>query len=341
MFVVTPSFKTPCQELRTMDPTERMHQLYKLLIESKYPVHIDRILQELKCSDKTFYRMRRKLEECYHIEIENYDHYYYRFNTSDGETVNFPGLWFSYDEIDALICFSNALNTIQAGILDDIMRPFKEKLYKLLDTHEISEQIWNTRIKNIPIAQRKIIPEVFKKITDAVLHNRRCLITYKKMMSFKSEKRQISPQTILRYRDNWYVDAWCHNREALRTFALSRIESVERLSVESVSVDRTKLDNHYVTSYGIFNGSLVQTAVINFTGVAAQEIEHQEWHPSEKKRWLNDTTLQLTIPYCDATELIMDILRWGDMAEVIEPQPLRDKITGIFRNCVKKYCPVS
>ena len=37
-----------------MDRTQKVHILHKLLIQSKYPVHISRILEELKCSEKTF-----------------------------------------------------------------------------------------------------------------------------------------------------------------------------------------------------------------------------------------------------------------------------------------------
>ena len=48
-----------------MDRTQKVHILHKLLIQSKYPVHISRILEELKCSEKTFFRVRRKVEELY------------------------------------------------------------------------------------------------------------------------------------------------------------------------------------------------------------------------------------------------------------------------------------
>ena len=79
----------------------------------------------------------------------------------------------------------------------------------MLDTYDISDQTWNNRIKCIPIAQRTIDPDVLKIITDSVLRNKRCKIIYKHCLQMP-KKTDISPQTLLRYRDNWYVDAWCH-----------------------------------------------------------------------------------------------------------------------------------
>lgn len=320
-----------------MDPTEKMFQLHKLLIQSRSPVHIDRICQELQCSAKTFYRIRRKLESVTQHIIENCNEQFYRYDISDGETIHFPGLWFTNEEIDALICFNNLLNTIEVGILESIMQPFRKKLFSLLDAHEITEQAWNARVKVIPIAQRSIDPEIFRVVTDSVLHGKRCRIAYKSLSSEIPELREISPQTLLRYRDNWYVDAHCHSRGDLRTFALSRIVSAEKLQTNAISIDRGILDRHYSSTYGIFNGSHPEIATINFTGIAAREIAHEQWHPAQKTAWIDDTTIQLTIPYSDATELIMDTLRWGDMAEVVSPVSLRERIRMIFESGMKLY----
>lgn len=154
-----------------MNRTEKVHLLHKLLIQSKYPVSISRILEELKCSEKTFFRIRRRVEELYGAEIECLDEKYYRYKVDDNEPHHFPGLWFSHKELEALICFDKALNDIHAGILNDIIGPFRKRLFKLLDTYDISDQTWNNRIKCIPLAQRTIDPQVLKIITDSVLRN--------------------------------------------------------------------------------------------------------------------------------------------------------------------------
>ena len=32
---------------------------------------------------------------------------------------------------------------------------------------------------------------------------------------------------MVHYRDNWYVDAWCHLREDLRSFSVDAVSSIE------------------------------------------------------------------------------------------------------------------
>ena len=44
---------------------------------------------------------------------------------------------------------------------------------------------------------------------------------------------------------------------------------------------------------------------------------------------------RLKIPYERKRELIMDILKWGDQAEVLKPLDLRQEIAEIIKNCAK------
>jgi predicted DNA-binding transcriptional regulator YafY len=43
------------------------------------------------------------------------------------------------------------------------------------------------------------------------------------------------------------------------------------------------------------------------------------------------------IPYGHSRELIMDVLRWGDEAEVIEPKELREAVVTMVEKMKKNY----
>ena len=222
-----------------------------------------------------------------------------------------------------------------------IITPFKKRVDQILKAQRITKKAWESRVKVIPMAQRLVQPDILNIIADCVLRVKRCKIEYIALSSYIKECREISPQTLLRYKDNWYVDAWCHLRGGLRTFALSRIESAVILKLKSKLIKRSVLDGYYSSSYGIFCGPPKSTAVILFTGVAAREVASEEWHPAQKNEWINDDTLKVMIPYGDDTELIMDIMRWGDGAEIIKPRSLRKKIAKKFDICSKKYASVT
>jgi predicted DNA-binding transcriptional regulator YafY len=58
----------------------------------------------------------------------------------------------------------------------------------------------------------------------------------------------------VRWRDNWYLDAWCHSRCALRTFALDAIAIAQVLPQPARKVGARALRAQFLPGYGIFSG---------------------------------------------------------------------------------------
>jgi predicted DNA-binding transcriptional regulator YafY len=141
----------------------------------------------------------------------------------------------------------------------------------------------------------------------------------------------------VRYRDNWYVDAYCHLRQELRTFALDRLTKAETAPGKHHRVSRQQREDFFASAYGIFTGSATHTAVIDFTGTAAREVSRETWHPKQEGKWLDEKTYRLTLPYGHSRELIMDILRWGEWAEVKKPKTLREEVRKTIKSAIKKY----
>ena len=49
---------------------------------------------------------------------------------------------------------------------------------------------------------------------------------------------------------------------------------------------------------------------------------HEQWHPKQQATVHEDGTLTLRVPFADATELAMDVLRHGEQVRVLEPPSL-------------------
>ena len=96
-------------------------------------------------------------------------------------------------------------------------------------------------------------------------------------------------------------------------------------------------EEFFASAYGIFTGPATKSAVIDFVGSSAREVAHEQWHPKQAGKWLDDKTYRLTVPYGHSRELIMDILRWGEWAEVKEPRELREKVAKAIKRAIKKY----
>ena len=184
---------------------------------------------------------------------------------------------------------------------------------------------------------RNVALECFQTVAGALLQRNRLHITYHGRGNDQTSQREISPQRLIHYRDNWYLDAWCHTRNALRSFAVERITAAKALPQRCRDVPEKQLDAHYASSYGIFAGKPKHTAVLRFTPERARWVADEHWHPQQQGRFLEDSRYELCIPYSDSRELIMDILKHGADVEVIEPDSLRKLLSKHLQQALLQY----
>ena len=94
---------------------------------------------------------------------------------------------------------------------------------------------------------------------------------YKRQFEYRARstdertRRTVSPQRITHYRDNWYLDAWDHERDGLRSFAVDRISSARLLDDAARDLPESELNQHLASSYGIFSGEPKGWATIVFS----------------------------------------------------------------------------
>jgi len=178
------------------------------------------------------------------------------------------------------------------------------------------------RIRLLRAAARPAGP-YFTLVAGALAARRRLQVTYYSRSQDELSERELSPQRLTHYRDNWYLDAWCHLRRGLRTFALDAIREARTLERSAREVDAPSLDDHYAGAYGIFSGQPTSQAVLRFSPQRARWVAMETWHPRQRGRWLDDGRYELTLPYSQPEELVMDLLRHGPEVEVLEPPALR------------------
>jgi predicted DNA-binding transcriptional regulator YafY len=123
----------------------------------------------------------------------------------------------------------------------------------------------------------------------------------------------------------------------LRTFSIDRIISCSTCKGKIKAVKRKDLDSYYGAAFGIFTGAPRDVAVIEFNGIAAEEVSREQWHPLQESSLDAKGTLTLKIPYSDSRELVMDILKWGELAEVKGPESLREEVRRVVREMGKRY----
>jgi predicted DNA-binding transcriptional regulator YafY len=182
------------------------------------------------------------------------------------------------------------------------------------------------RIRVIPFGARRHESKHFALIAAAVLGRQRLRLTYFNRTRDETTEREVSPQRLVYYRANWYLDAWCHMRDDLRSFSLDAMRAAELLATRAKEVPDAELDAVLAVGYGIFSGKKVQWATLRFSPERARYIAVEEWHPKQRARWEKDGRYVLEVPFSSEKELLMDVLKHGADVEVLAPESLRREV---------------
>jgi predicted DNA-binding transcriptional regulator YafY len=324
-----------------MNRTERFYKIEDLLRQHGC-LSFKQIQAALEVSRATLTRDLTYLRDRFQMPIvHDREAGGYRFAQSDaGKPVQYelPGLWFSAQEIHALLTMHRLIaNLDTGGLLGPHIQPLLSRMNLLLGAADNPAEEVVKRIRLLSVGAREFHLDHFQLVGSALLRRKRLMLDYHARSTDQASRREVSPQRLIHYRHNWYLDAWCHTREALRSFAVDAIHRVELLDRPAIDVEEDRLDAVLGAGYGIFSGEDVNWATLRFSPKLARWVAAERWHPDQIGRLLEDGGYELKLPYSEDTELVMDVLRYGVDCEVVGPDELRRKIEEAVQALARMY----
>jgi len=322
-----------------MDRTERFYK-YEQLIRDRGVVPRQAFLDALEISPATFKRDIEYLRSRHRAPIEwDREAGGYRFapGAKGAPRSALPGLWFSAAEAHALLTMEQLLKGLEPGLLTRHVQPLLDRLHQMLASEDVPMEEVGRRIRIIRIAARRAKPEFFELAATAVLRRRRLHLRYRSRGRDEITEREVSPQRLVHYRGNWYLDAWCHMRADIRSFALDGIRAARLLEERAKSVADRDLDEVLAGGYGIFTGRAAHIARLRFSPAAARWVVDEEWHPKQQGRREAGGAWLLEFPYGDDRELLMDLMRYGADVQVLAPRALREKLAAAHAAAARSY----
>jgi predicted DNA-binding transcriptional regulator YafY len=299
---------------------------YKALFNRKRAVTKQAILDEFEISEATFKRDLDKMRDFY-----NYDIVYDRFENvyklqNEDQAYELPGLVFTQKELLALLTIQNMITELQPGLLGPKLQPLQERMADLLSSEGLESESLTKRVRAVHAGKRRLELKCFQSLAQATLERKKVHIHHFNRQRGETTKRDISPQQLVHYRDNWYVDAWCHLRNKLLNFSVDAITHCAILEDLAKEVSQKDIKVIMQSGYGIFGGEANHWAKLKFSAVRARWVQAEEWHPEQKSTVNKDGTYTLEFPYSDERELLGDILRFGADVEVLAPKTLRSSL---------------
>lgn len=311
--------------------------LHRALDRRRHPASAGELMAELECSRSTLFRTIGMLRDHLGAPIENVPGRGYCYDRDAGR-FELPGLWFRMDELEALLALNELVRNVQPGLLHDLIAPLRDRFQAVLDRgRRRGGRFPAHRFRILRAHARKIEPRVFETAAAAVVERRQLGFTYESRSTGETTTRTTSPQRLVYYRDQWYVDCWDEDRQSLRTFALDRMASTEILDSRGRDVPTRELIATFGAGYGLFSGPERQRARLRFRPERARWVADERWHYKQESRRLPDGSFELTVPYSDPTELLGEILRHGPDVEVLEPTELVEAVRERLEQAAVQY----
>lgn len=254
----------------------------------------------------------------------------YRFavgRSDPGPSYALPGLWFNEREIHALLTAQHLLRDLgMGGILSEHITPLMARLNVMLGSASDAAEDIRRKVLIAGVGRRQLPLAHFQQIGKALLAGQRLRLTYTARSTNETTEREVSPLRLVHYRENWYLDGWCHLRAEVRNFSVDRIQHVAVTDKAFKPVSQRRLDHALGPGYGIFAQGKVYRARLRFTPYRARWVANEQWHPHQYGQFDAQGHYVLTVPYVDDRELVMDILRFGADCEVLGPLALRKRV---------------
>ncbi len=248
-----------------------------------------------------------------------------------------PATWLTGEELTALLLARAALERLVSRRALPELDAVREKLasYGFLLPPDAPDPTSLISIRSPEESCES--PEVLRRCLHALISRRRLPIRYFAAGKGETTERVVHPYHLVHHDGGWHLIAWCELREALRDFALARME-VTGPEGELFQRDPAfDADAYLEGSFGIFHGRGLERVAIRFNAFRARWVRHQRWHRDQEVEEHPDGSLTLRFPVSHFPEVKMEILKYGADCEVLEPEALRREIAEEGRRLAALY----
>jgi predicted DNA-binding transcriptional regulator YafY len=167
--------------------------------------------------------------------------------------------------------------------------------------------------------------ETLNLLYDALVKQQRVSCLYAGRERAEPTRRKIDPIHLTRCEGQWYLVAYCHLRNGMRTFVPARMTEVKALKETFARPKDFDPQRHFRTAFGIATDNNVHEARLRFCKNVAGLIRERQWHPTQILEDV-DGAVRLTMTCSHGPELAAWILSWGEQVVVESPQALADLV---------------
>lgn len=307
----------------TRPPLERMMRIHDAIQSGRFPSATD-LAKELEVSSKSILRdlefMRDRMKFPIGYDKTKWGFYYTK------EVGAFPTFTVTEGELLAVLVAEKAMHQYRGTNLEKpLLSAFRKMAAGLPETISLHMADWEQAISFRSSAEPVSNLAVFDQLARAAAEGRQLELQYRKPGG-AAEKRAVDPYHLANVNGDWFLFAYCHLRNDIRTFVPARIQSAEATGKRFHRPKDFSIEAALRDSFGVHSGKADFTVIIRFNELVADFIREKKWHASQQLKNLSNGAVELTLRLSSLIEVQRWILSWAGNAEVIEPVELKDAV---------------
>ncbi|MFZ5651225.1 MAG: helix-turn-helix transcriptional regulator [Bacillota bacterium] len=182
------------------------------------------------------------------------------------------------------------------------------------------------------------VGEHFARLIEAIKDSHRIKIWYFVSHSCEETERVVEPYGLICKRQNWYLLGRCLERNDIRVFRVDQVRSVFPYTNEKFEYPRDfSLKGYMANSWGVINDGEARQVRVKFHKSVAHRVKNIVYHPSQRVEELPGGSVVLSFEICGLAEFRTWVIQWGDYAEVLEPQSLRNDMKAMALSISRLY----
>ena len=172
--------------------------------------------------------------------------------------------------------------------------------------------------------------EVIDALTRAVFNKFTVRILHRAPYREKAIEREVDPYKLWYVNNGLYLVGYDHKENALRTFAVERIQSAKLTNRRFEVPEDFNFEQFRQTAFNMIWGE-PQEAKIRFSAAQAPYIRERTWHPGQKIETEGDGSIILTLHVAGLDEVKRWLIGFGAEAAVLTPKELQMEIADECR----------
>jgi proteasome accessory factor B len=162
-------------------------------------------------------------------------------------------------------------------------------------------------------------------------------LSYYSLYETKTIDTILHPYHLLYKGRSWYVIGFSGVHKSIRTFNLTRINSVEPLDKLFTDGGNFDLYEYLGRAWSLIPEGKLYNIKLKFSPLVARNVSEVQWHNTQQAHWNEDGSVILSFRVDGLGEISWWVLGYGDQVRILAPPALRKKVLEKAQNLLENH----